>query len=118
MGQCLLWAELVDASFSLCFPKRQGLCLLLWLLSSIGKMAQEQLCRYVTIFQAKNPWMYRTGSLAGLASELGCGATWTAGPGLPPLSPAWLLLGTGPSATSSEAQILKQLSGQLGPQGP
>ena len=30
-------------------PKRQGLCLLLWLLSRVGKMAQEQLCRYVTI---------------------------------------------------------------------
>ena len=75
----VLWAELLDPSFCLCFPwkissERQGLCLLLWLLSRVGKMAQEQLCRYVTIFQAKTPGRQNSGSLGGLVSELGCGA--------------------------------------------
>lgn len=106
----VLWAELLDPSFCLCFPwkissERQGLCLLLWLLSRVGKMAQEQLCRYVTIFQAKNSW---TAELRVIGRS--CFRAWLwrpcgwQGPGLPPLPPAWLLPGHWASAASSGSQ--------------
>lgn len=61
-------------------PKRQGLCLLLWLLSRVGKMAQEQLCRYVTILGQK-PMDGRTqGHWQVLLLSLAVAPTWTAGP--------------------------------------
>lgn len=99
---------------SLCFPKRQGLCLLLcssphW---EDGSGAAMQVCDYLP---GQNPWDGQ--NWVSCRSCFSCMApTWTAGPGLPPLSPAWLLLALG-LATSSEAQILQQLSGAAGTPG-
>lgn len=102
----VLWAELLDPSFCLCFPLedklREAGTLLLWLLSRVGKMAQEQLCRYVTTLQAKNPW---TAELRVIGRS--CFRAWLwrpcgwQGPGLLPLPPAWLLPRHWASATSS-----------------
>lgn len=75
-----------------------------------------QVCDYLP---GQNPWMAELGHWQVLLLSLAVAPTWTAqGPGLPPLSPAWLPPWALGLATSSEAQILKQLSGQLGPQGP
>lgn len=99
-------------------PKRQGLCLLLWLLSSVGKMAQEQLCRYVTIFQAKNPWMAELGHWQVLLLSLAVAPTWTAGPGsstsVSSLASPWAL-GLGHLIRGPDSQTAVWAAGTPGP---
>ena len=82
-------------------------------------MAQEQLCRYVTILQAKNPW---TAELRVVGRS--CFQAWLWRPrgrqGRSSTSASSLASpqALGLSYFIREAQVLKQLSGQLGPEGP
>ena len=119
LGQCLLWAERLDASFCLCFPQEAGT-----LSASVaplqgwedGSGAAMQVCDY---FRPKTHGWQNSGSLAGLASELGCGAHMDSRAQVFHLclQPGFSL-GTGPRPPRQRPRFSNSCLGSWDPRGP